>query len=152
MGRKEEYFEILGQITVFFSTLDSITTTIIVKITREDVPLQMSDTMTLKQKFRILEKYSDKDVVDNNILVEIKNILPEAPEISEKRNRFIHDQWVFDENTLKDDKILRYRLKGIKSRSFESEKSFHEKKEFKILLREIGSIQEYLSKYLNQLN
>jgi hypothetical protein len=97
----ENFFEVIGHISVLFSTWDLLTTLLIIRLVKRNAPLPDSLTRkTLGQKLALLKDLTPTDVVDPALLGRIQLVLPKAREVAEKRNRFIHDQWVFAEESI----------------------------------------------------
>jgi hypothetical protein len=91
----EHFFQVIGQISVFFSTWDLLTTLLILRLAKRKTPLPELARQTLPQKLHFLRKLTPEKVVDPEVLDRIQSALPDALSVAEKRNRFIHDQWVF---------------------------------------------------------
>jgi hypothetical protein len=91
----EHFFQVIGQISVFFSTWDLLTTLLIIRLAKRQTPLPALARQTLPQKLHFLRNLTPEKVVDPEVLDRIQSALPDALSVAEKRNRFIHDQWVF---------------------------------------------------------
>ncbi len=99
----DDFFKVFGEISVHFATLDALATLLILRLVRVECIEKknpIDDRTTLGQKFRFLEKLRDDQVFDQDILNSLKNVLERSIELSDERNRYIHDQWVFAENTI----------------------------------------------------
>src|SRR5260221_5926104 len=106
--RNENFFQVIGEFTIFFATLDFFVSELILRIVhREGVTtkLPFRATDTLAEKLRILECLTPEQVANDELLAEIKNVLPEAQAASRERNRYIHDQWVFSPDIIREGKI-----------------------------------------------
>ncbi|HEX4145397.1 MAG TPA: hypothetical protein VHY91_17970 [Pirellulales bacterium] len=93
MATDNDFFQVLGRISVVFSALDLIVTLIIRGLVVNNL---VKDKDTLGKKLMYLAKLQAHDVTDANVLNGIQSLLPKAQPIVESRNRFIHDQWVLD--------------------------------------------------------
>ena len=94
--RNEDFFQVIGRISVFFSTWDLLTTLLTMRLVKRQTRLPVNfDRRTLPQKLRFLGELSAPEVVDPDVLKEVKLELPAALSVAGKRNRYIHDQWVF---------------------------------------------------------
>jgi hypothetical protein len=114
----EDFLQVFGHISVFFATLDFwVTLTIIQLVDKSKINLssKITDKTTLQQKFRLIEKLKPEDVIDPISLSDLQKLLSQALVIGEKRNRFIHAQWIFDANNIAAGKISRLELQGIGS-------------------------------------
>jgi len=78
----------------------------------------MSDRTTLQQKFRIIETLRPDQVIDPSLLADIQSFISDALVIGEKRNRYIHDLWVFDAENVKKGKLTRHRIKDLDNWKF----------------------------------
>lgn len=151
MIKNEDFFQIIGQITIFFATLDLLTTILMTKLNKSSTRSKIKGHTTLTQKFRILKDYSANEVVDIEVLKSIKEILPEAIKISKKRNRFIHDQWIFIPEKIELGKIERAVVVGVEENRTELKKVDHTLDDLYALLREIGSIQKIIGNLIHRL-
>src|SRR5690242_5786908 len=95
MAINDDFFRVFGRISIFFATWDFFVTVLIGEVLRNDVVLPKLDNWTLGRKLRYFEKLEGQHVSNPSLLKQIRDLLPLAFEVSEKRNRFIHDQWVF---------------------------------------------------------
>ncbi len=117
----DDFFKVFGEISVHFATLDFLTTALILRLVRierikKKGPIDdrvRLDRMTLGQKFRFLEKLQDDQVYDQGVLKDLRQILQHAIELSEERNRYIHDQWEFAGNTIAKGKIRRATMTNL---------------------------------------
>jgi hypothetical protein len=96
----ENFFEVIGHISVFFSTWDVLTSLLIIRLVKRQNPLPDLNRKTLGQKLKLLGSLTSTDVVNPALLGRVQLALPEAALIAEKRNRFIHDQWLFAEERI----------------------------------------------------
>jgi hypothetical protein len=96
----ENFFSIIGHISVFFSTWDVLTSLLIIRLVKRQSPLPILNRKTLGQKLKLLGGLAPTDVVDPALLGRVQLALPEALLVAEKRNRFIHDQWLFAEEKI----------------------------------------------------
>lgn len=150
----EDFFQILGHISVFFATLDFLVTLLMMRLidyekTKHKSPI--NEKTTLKQKFRILRDLSDDKVFDVDILTKFREFLDEAIEISEKRNRYIHDQWLFSPELIKSGKIGRLTLTQIAEGTINPKGEKLTIEELKEFLNEIGSLQKRVNELFDKL-
>jgi hypothetical protein len=132
MFTNETFFQVFGHISVFFATWDFI------------VSLLISRLSTLKPD----------ETVNPELLARVQPVLPTAIEISNKRNRFIHDQWVFKPDGIRDGVIHRFSLRlteGPTGRLVEGEPEKYTLPELYEFLNEIGRQQEIFAAFLNEL-
>lgn len=121
---KDEIFNMLGHITVFFATLDFLTTSLIFYLVTDEFKenkKRLSDAMTLANKFRFLQSLADDDVKNLDVLNRVRDFLDEAILIAQERNRFMHDQWEFKEDNLKDGVIKLFKITGLKEWKWKTE-------------------------------
>jgi hypothetical protein len=96
----ESFFEVIGHISVLFSTWDVLTSLLIIRLVKRRSRLPDLDRKTLGQKLQLLMDLTPNDVVDAAVLDQVLLAVPEALPVAEKRNRFIHDQWMFSPETV----------------------------------------------------
>lgn len=128
---EDDYFKSFGKISALFATLDFVVTEIILKIAKaegNDFKLPR-ETATLGNKLRLLQESSASSAFALNVKKTLSNILPTAINIADERNRYIHDQWIFNPSTISSGKIDRIKLTstGLKERitlSIEEIKAF----------------------------
>jgi len=109
----ENFFQIIGKISIVFATLDFFTTQLIFRLISAEYydDLGITDSTTLGQKLKKLEKLKEENIDYPAALVELRKILPKAISFAEERNRYIHDQWVFTESEISYGKIFRVRIR-----------------------------------------
>ena len=107
MYRNEDFLRIIGHISVFFATLDFFVSEVMILLTGR-VPF--SDTATLGQKFDLLSKLKASDVTSAGVLLDLQVELPRAQAVAKERNRYIHDQWIFDSQLVAAGRIRRLKL------------------------------------------
>ena len=116
MHKNEDFFKVFGHISVFFATLDFFVTYFIMQLVNgkllnlEKKQIDSLSDRTLGQKFQFLKKIKEGDVKDGKVWSGLQKFLDDAIKLSEKRNRFIHDQWVFDNNAIKKGEIALHKL------------------------------------------
>jgi hypothetical protein len=150
----EEVFDLLGHITIFFATLDFLTTLLIYDIITDEYKKNhnpLRDNTTLKQKFVLLKNLKITDVKSEPLLIEIHNFIEEAISISEERNRFMHDQWVFDDKYLEKDTIRKIKIGGLNKWEIKTEESNHSLQDIQSLLISIGKMQYKVNDALKEL-
>ncbi|WP_394237098.1 hypothetical protein [Pseudomonas anguilliseptica] len=138
---QDDYFRIFGRISILFATLDFGVTELILKIAKaegDDFKLP-HNTATLGNKLRFLQSSSVSSAYALEIKNSLSSILPKAVAIADERNRYIHDIWIFNPNTITSGKIDRIQLSstGLKERvslSIEEIQAFE---------NDIGYIQQY---------
>jgi len=109
--KNEDFFQVIGHISIFFATLDFLISLILVKLLKEErYSRKINETTTLGQKLKFLNELKKTDVKFQDIFEKLKEFLPEAIDISKERNKFIHDQWVFKPKLINSGKIERIHL------------------------------------------
>ena len=113
---KEEIFQFIGHATVFYATLDVFMAVLCHTLVPYGSPARrkIRGSMTLGQRARLLVELDDGTVSNPKALIELQKVLPEIIELSEIRNRFIHDQWVFNERNLERGDIDSFRIEFSK--------------------------------------
>ncbi len=106
-----DFYQVLGRITVAFATWDYHVTALILNLPSKG--MSINDTTTLKQKLRILEDLRPDQIKNDLVLDKLSNILPEAIQLCEARNRYIHDHWVFNKDTISVGEIKLMRFTGL---------------------------------------
>lgn len=155
MYRNEDFFQVFGHISVFFTTLDFFVTATLLQLVDKDKRVRaiaMADRTTLQQKFRLFEKLEERQVIDHALLGEIKSILPRALTVGERRNRFVHDLWKFAPNDISAGRIGRSRIQGLDRwtvRVVQEEETTID--ELYTFLREIGTLQKDFGAFLGRL-
>jgi hypothetical protein len=91
----DDFFRVIGHISVFFATWDLFTTLLLMRLMKPERPLPSMERRTLGQKLKLLEGLKPDHVVDPGLLDRIHADLPAAYPVSEERNRYIHGQWLF---------------------------------------------------------
>lgn len=145
MYKNEDFFQIIGHISIFFATLDffvSVLLTDIVKETCTETP-KLNDT--LGKKLRFLKSLAEKDVNNIVCLMELKKNIDEAIEISDERNRYIHDQWIFDEKKIKQGYIRRIKIIGTRHIKIVEEQESLSLNDLQVFLKKIGNMQKKIS-------
>jgi hypothetical protein len=146
----DDFLQVIGRISVFFATLDFITSLVIIElIGREStLPLPFSEKSTLTHKFYALEKMDPGKTSSPQVLNEIKLLLPHAIEVANERNRYIHDQWMFRPDLVRAGKIGRVRMNFVQKLGVPSEFSIDDLNQF---LRSIGELQNQFSKFYGSI-
>jgi hypothetical protein len=155
MPRNEDFFEVFGLISVQFATLDVFVTLSILRLVAHDQRVKkiaMNNRTTLGQKIRIIQRLESRNVVKHDVLVQLHQLLPTALILSEKRNRFIHDLWLFDPEAVWIGKITRLTIEQLPNWKFAptraEEHSLDSLREF---VNEIGSMQKSFAAILEKL-
>jgi hypothetical protein len=153
---REDFFQVFGHIAVFFATLDLFVTLTILHLVRKDKRIKsiaMKDSTTLNQKLLILGRLQPDQVTDAAILGEVASLIPDALKVGEKRNRFTHDQWVFNPKTVTNGVISRCRIAGLSEWGIavmkEDEVTIEQLQAF---LNEIGALQIRFGQVFDRLN
>ena len=147
MYRNEDFLRIIGHISFFFATLDFFVSEVMILLTGR-VPF--CDTATLGQKFDLLFKLKAGDVTNAGILLDLQVELPRAQAVAKERNRYIHDQWIFDPQLVAAGRIRR--LKLVYGPPPQLVKEDFAMSDLEAFLREIGTLQQVFGKALKVLN
>ena len=109
---EDDFFRLIGKISVSFSVLDYFTSDFMRDLTKHpsSQALPFLATDTLGRKFSILKKMKSEDASNPDVLAECKSLLPKAFSIADERNRYIHDQWIFDRDLTPSGKIRRIKM------------------------------------------
>jgi hypothetical protein len=150
MHTKDEFFRAIGFISVLFATLDLIISLVILRLQgwAKGHATPFSDRTTLGQKLTILGKLTSEQVTDPDALLSLQQHLPRAQAIAEERNRYIHDQWIFEAKLIAQGKIKRARLVNG-SITDDQELTLHDLNAF---AREIGDLQAVFDATLRSLD
>ena len=148
--QNEDFFLVLGKISIYFSTLDFMTSELIHRLEIKDGTKLKKKLNTLGQKFELLNRLNEVDVINTDILREIKLFINGAISIAQKRNRFIHDNWVFNEAMISKGLIIRYELSQEYLTNPNGKKYEHTFNEFVQLLEDIGDVQVKVLLLLNK--
>jgi hypothetical protein len=108
--RNEDCFRVFGHICVFFATLDFFVSIVVMRVVRLGTKLPDLSSATLGQKLRFLSDLKPENTVNEAVLAQIQDALPEAIEVGKTRNRFIHDLWKFAPEAVEDGFIERSSL------------------------------------------
>ncbi len=101
----EDFFKLFGHISVFFATWDMLTNILIFRLVKNP---NIDSRMTLGEKIKYLGHLDSNEVDDLDVLKDIKDFIEEsARDVSQERNRYIHDQWIFKESDIDEGKIER---------------------------------------------
>lgn len=117
----DDYFTLLGRISVLFATLDFAVTEVILKISKNETEAFKlpSETATLGKKLRFLKELSVSSSFGMAAIESLSNYLPAAIDMADERNRYTHDQWVFNPNVISKGQIERVKLSssGLKEKT-----------------------------------
>jgi hypothetical protein len=93
-----DFFRIIGKISVCFAALDMFTSQLLRDLTKREPSSELPFPVnaTLGRKLHLLKDMNPEDTINLDVLTEFKNFLPEALKIADERNRYIHDMWIFD--------------------------------------------------------
>ena len=152
---QQSVFQQFGHITVFFSTLDFFVTLFIIEIVSVEYKASkqpLNDYTTLGKKLRLIQNLSETDVIAPEVLVTVKQELDEAISVANERNRFMHDQWVFDPTTLEKGIINRMAFVDLKNwKTNSSGKIPYSEADLQSLQDRIASLQELFVDALNKV-
>lgn len=155
MYTNEDFFRVFGHISIFFSTWDFFVTAIIPRLVRLDCKLPDLSTATLGQKLRYIQTLTPEQAVNTGVLKQIQSVLPVAIEKSQKRNRFIHDQWLFKPDLIAQGSIERLALsngEGPIGRTLDFQSETFTLQQLYSFLEEIGEQQKVFAQIVNELN
>lgn len=121
----EKVMQLFGKISVFYSTLDFLVTIYILEIVnaQSNEPKNLLHK-TLGQKFNIIKNLKKEDVKSFESLQALHSIMEDAISVSNERNRFIHDQWIFNPDDLIKGKISKFSIDDFDSKVFYTEEDF----------------------------
>ena len=148
--KKEDFFQILGNISRVFATLDFFMTMLICRLldAKEIKRNKIKSTTTLGGKTRIMKKLKSADVNYPKVLKKIQKIIPEIEKINKKRNRYEHDQWVFSKS-IESGKIKRIEIKikdQLNANVFDIKETTLDISSLKKIIKEVILIQEKVRK------
>jgi predicted RNA-binding Zn-ribbon protein involved in translation (DUF1610 family) len=139
------FIELFGWISMYFATVDFLVTETILRLVyrdKVDWANALSDRTTLGGKFRLLQRLRPDQVTDPTILREVQDQLPEALAISEMRNRFTHDNWMFDQALIATGRIGKIRLTGLDRWGLTTELTEYRIDELAEFFGRIGEMQQ----------
>lgn len=150
MNTEDDFIKAIGKVSIMFALLDYVVSTLLLRMVGW-VPgshAPFNDNTTLGQKFELLEKLAPQDVINEEILVDLRKYLPSAKKVACERNRYMHDQWIFDPKLIQHGRIGRHRpLLSLKSST--QEVLLEDMYRF---AREIGDLQRIFVNALNSLD
>lgn len=142
--KNEDFFQILGQISVFFATLDVLTTSVILALVKKEKFSELkplSDNTTLQQKLLWIKRLNEGCVKNTEALNELKGFIDEAIKVAEERNRYIHDQWLFNPEKIVEGRTTRFKLIGLKNFTCNFEPKDFSLDDFYLFKDEIAKLQ-----------
>jgi hypothetical protein len=151
MYTQADFFQVFGHISVFFATWDILLTMLLVRLVREEIELPDLARATLGQKLRFLEGLTSGQVSRPEVLDRLFKILPDAIAVSEERNRFIHDQWVFAPSGIPNGEITRITFQSIPGRRFNTIEKKLSIRDLNAFLRSVGHQQQIFGSFLTEL-
>ena len=154
MHTNEDFFRVFGHISVFFATLDFLVTTLLLRLVdKEKIEgiSKISDRSTLQHKLKLLEKLAPHHVTSVDVLADAQALLPGAFKVSEERNRYTHDQWMFKSDEIPNGVIYRLRFDGLESWSLGFIQERLTIADLYAFLNEIGSLQFGFQDLVNRL-
>lgn len=140
---KEEVLQLIGHVTVFYATLDVFVATLCHSL----IPYGSVDrrrlrgAMTLGQRAKLLGELDSESVTNPDALREFQSRLPEIIELSEIRNRFIHDQWNFNQENLARGEIVSLRFEFGRDGGLLTENTHYTAATMRALLKRVGEAQ-----------
>jgi hypothetical protein len=145
MYTNEDFFKILGKISVFTATTDVLITEMLFALVSKEKFVELDpldDNSTLTQKLYWIKKLEKENVKDEELLRKVHLFIDEAIRIFKERNRYVHDHWIFKPEYIAQGKIQRSRLL-LKDDSikFEEPKDF-DLNDLYLFCNEIGEIQK----------
>lgn len=152
MYSNDDFFRVIGHISVFFATLDLFTSEVIVRLMPGDPTTTppFPENSTLGQKLALLEKLKSTEVTNSDVLLDLQEGLPRAQAAAKERNRYMHDQWVFDSGLIAQGRIRRVRLVfGSPLKANIQELTIQDLQAF---LSEVGELQKVFAQALKILN
>ena len=153
---EDDYFKVFGNITVYFATLDFLVSELIMRLlptppNAHQLKPPYNERSTLGQKLNILREMTAEHVVHPELLTRVQTILPEAIEVSEKRNRYMHDLWVFDPTMICKGEIGRLQIEITKGWLPSFKNNHHTIAELNEFLKILGRQQKTFGGFLNEL-
>ena len=150
---KEEIFQFIGHVTVFYATLDVLMSMLCQSLIPYGSPVRrkIRGSMTLGQRARLLADLDAGTVTNSKALIELQKALPEIIELSEIRNRFIHDQWVFDEQNLERGDIDSFRIEFSKDGNLIRETTRYTRTTMKRIIGRIGEAQKVVGNVMGKV-
>lgn len=116
----EDLMTKIGRLSVFFSTWDLLVTLVLLRLCPETHRLRENET--LGQKLTRLEKLQTSSVTNPEILAGLQATIAQAQKVAVERNRFLHDQIVFNLDMLRTGKLERVRIRQTKEGKITFEK------------------------------
>ncbi|MCL4840478.1 MAG: hypothetical protein KJZ79_01475 [Bryobacteraceae bacterium] len=151
----EDFFMVLGHISVLFATWDLFATLLLLRLMSSPSSATRLSDATLGRKISILGALGPEEVVDPSLLGEVHQFLSTARETAEMRNRFIHDQWLFDAVNVEKGIITRHSLRtglGVDGRGVLLEPAAPSHiSEFDELVGKLGECQKVFFGWVKQL-
>ena len=90
----DEFFQIFGEISVQFATLDFFVTALLCNLCISTLAPKLRERATLGQKVTYLGSLSPKEVVDPGVLHQLSSVLASLRNVADVRNRYTHDLWM----------------------------------------------------------
>ena len=150
---KEEIFQFIGHVTVFYATLDVFMAILCHTLVPYGSPVRrkIRGSMTLGQRSQLLAELDADTVTSPQTLIELQKVLPEIIKLSEIRNRFIHDQWVFDEQNLKRGEIDSFRIELSKDGKLLRDTTRYTRETMNSLIGRIGEAQKVVGNVMGRV-
>jgi len=116
MNNTEEFQIVIGEICLVFSTTDWYTTTLMFFLfdkSKTNKYTKVSEQTTLGQKFKMLKEAKPEEVTNQEILATLHGFVDDAIRLADKRNRYIHDLWMFNEQLLQEGRFRRMKMRKL---------------------------------------
>ncbi len=151
MATNEDFYQVFGHISLFFTTWDFLLTRILVNIIDpRQTKIRITERMTLGRKLQIVDDLKSEHVAMPTVLQELKQLLPEAKPFAEKRNRFIHDLWLFAPEAVSQGRITRLELSFREKGAFAATPNETTLDDLYHFLAEVGTMQKRYSEVIER--
>ena len=150
----EKFYQVLGNITFRFASLDFLVTLLILRLvdfSKIKNRFPIDDRTTLKQKFKFLKNLDAEKTYNKKVFNEFNEFIDKGIHLSEKRNRYIHDLWSFNESLLKVGKIHRQTLAKVQEGLMETKNEQHTFEELSNFVNEILRMQKKTIEFFQKL-
>ena len=147
---QEEIFQLIGHISVFYSTLDMILATACHTL----IPFGATErrslrpNMTLGQRARLLEDLDPHTTINPDALLDFQKHIPEIVELAGLRNRFLHDQWLFSDKALKEGVMIAHRFEFTADGELRQSDTRFTVESFREVLNRVGRAQMLAGSFL----
>ncbi len=143
VATNEDFYQVFGHISLFFTTWDFLLSQILVSIIDPSkTKIHITERMTLGQKLQVVDDLRPEHVSTPIILEELKQLLPEEKPVAEKRNRFIHDLWLFAPEAVGRGQISRLKISFREKGAFVVDQQQTTLDELYKFLEKVGTMQQ----------